>query len=101
MTAVALFVELEIDPDQIRAFDALIADHAAKTLAGEPGCMDFQVYVDRENPNTYLLYELYRDDAALAAHRETAQLAKFRAAAADMLRGRKVIEGLVRPRVEI
>ena len=90
MTAVALFVEFEIDPDRVAAFDALIADHAAKTLAGEAGCMDFQVYVDRENPNTYLLYELYRDDTALAAHRETAQLAKFRAAAADMLRGRKL-----------
>ena len=101
MTAVALFVELEIDPDQITAFDALIADHAAKTLAGEPGCMDFHVHVDRANPNTYLLYELYRDDAALVAHREGAQLAKFRAAAADMLRGRKVVEGLVRPRAEI
>ena len=79
MTAVALFVEFEIDPDQITAFDALIADHAAKTLAGEPGCMDFQVHVDRADPNTYLLYELYRDDAALVAHREGAQLAKFRA----------------------
>ncbi len=101
MTAVALFVEFDIDPDQLAAFDALIADHAAKTLAGEAGCMDFQVHVDRENPNKYLLYELYRDDAALVAHRETAQLTIFRAAAADMLLGRKVIEGLVRPRAEL
>ena len=42
MTAVALFVEFDIDPDQLAAFDALIADHAAKTLAGEAGCMDFR-----------------------------------------------------------
>ncbi len=101
MTAVALFVELDIDPDRREAFDAEIADHAAKTLAGEEGCMDFYVHVDRENPNKYLLYELYRDEAALVAHRETAQLAKFRTATVDMVRGRKLIEGLVRPRAEI
>ena len=100
MSAVALFVEFDIDPDQRDAFDALIADHAAKTLAGEAGCMDFQVHVAREDPNKFLLYELYRDDAALAAHRETAQLARFRAAAGPMMVARKVTEALIRPRRE-
>lgn len=37
----------------------------------EPGCNLYQVNRSRENPDFFLLYEQYVDQAALEAHRET------------------------------
>ena len=39
--------------------------------AGEPGCVVYHANRSTENPDFFLLYEIYRDEAALAAHRET------------------------------
>jgi quinol monooxygenase YgiN len=39
--------------------------------AGEPGCTLYHANRASDNPDLFLLYEHYRDDAALAAHRET------------------------------
>ena len=37
----------------------------------EPGCTFYQACRSRENPDMFLLYEHYQDEAALLAHRET------------------------------
>ncbi len=37
----------------------------------EPGCVDYRVGRSVENPDEFLLYEEYVDQAALEAHRET------------------------------
>lgn len=36
----------------------------------EPGCLLYVVHRHRENPRQFFIYERYRDDAALAAHRQ-------------------------------
>jgi autoinducer 2-degrading protein len=42
--------------------------------ASEPGCTFYQANRSPDDPDHFLLFEQYRDDAALAAHRETAHL---------------------------
>jgi quinol monooxygenase YgiN len=37
----------------------------------EPGCALYQACRSKDNPDQFLLYEHYVEDAALAAHRET------------------------------
>ena len=37
----------------------------------EPGCLMYIVQRSRENPRRYLIYEQYKDDAALDAHRSS------------------------------
>lgn len=37
----------------------------------EPGCVRFDVHQSRKDPRHFMLYELYKDDAALDAHRRT------------------------------
>jgi len=37
----------------------------------DPGCMRFHVLESRKEPRKFMLYELYRDDTALDAHRRT------------------------------
>jgi quinol monooxygenase YgiN len=37
----------------------------------EPGCLRWDLWQDREDPDRFVLDELYADDAAVAAHRAT------------------------------
>ena len=55
--------------------------------ASEPGCTFYQANRSPENPDHFLLFEQYRDDAALAAHRETAHF-------------KEIIEGTIVPMLE-
>jgi len=59
-------------------FEALMLAHAHACLAEEPGCLRFEILrpVDVEGrpiPRRLLASELFRDSAALAAHRATAR----------------------------
>jgi quinol monooxygenase YgiN len=40
---------------------------------------------DKEDPTKFMLVEIYRDDKAPAAHKETAHYAKWRDTVADMM----------------
>ena len=78
MTGTVFFVEVVVDPEQRERFDGMMARHAAGTLAEEAGCLAFDVYVNRKDPNRYALYERYADQAALDLHRFSARLAAHR-----------------------
>ncbi len=58
--------------------DAAHAD-AAQSVATEPGCLQFDVVIDRSaQPAKVMFYEVYTDRAAFDAHLETPHLAAFR-----------------------
>jgi quinol monooxygenase YgiN len=43
----------------------------------EPGCVSYIPHQLQDDPDTVLIYEQYRDDAAQAAHRESAHFKKY------------------------
>jgi quinol monooxygenase YgiN len=43
----------------------------------EPGCQEFKVYRDKDDPRTFVLYEVYDDEAAFQAHRESAHFKRY------------------------
>jgi quinol monooxygenase YgiN len=43
----------------------------------EPGCVSYIPHLLQDDPDTVLIYEQYRDDAAQAAHRESAHFKKY------------------------
>lgn len=95
MAKVALVVEITLKEGAHAAFEAIIRDHAAGTLAEEPGCERFDVLLPRNADGTpdasrVLLYEVYADDAALKAHTQNPRLARTRAAYADLITGRTI-----------
>lgn len=49
----------------LKEMKGLVSEH-------EPGCLSYQVWESRDQANVLLLQELYVDEAALLAHRETA-----------------------------
>jgi quinol monooxygenase YgiN len=44
---------------------------------GEPGCLMFIVHRHRTDPRRFFIYEQYRDDAALEAHRASPHFQKY------------------------
>jgi autoinducer 2-degrading protein len=92
MSKIALNGILTIDPKHLDAFMAELKDHAAKTLASEPGCLLFESHVSVDDAHQILLYEVYADADAIVAHRKNPQWVKWRAATDDMVTDRAVQE---------
>jgi len=43
----------------------------------EPGCLMYQVHKHRTEPRRFFIYEQYKDDAALEAHRSTPHFLQY------------------------
>ena len=82
----ALWVKVRIKPDARERFLKAIEVDAIGSERDEPGCLCFNVMQDREDPNVYYFCEVYRDEAAIEAHRAAPHYAVWRAAA-DTLDG--------------
>lgn len=74
--------------DEARA--ALIA-HAQMCLAREPGCHRYDVSLDPVESASFLLYQVYDDEAAYMAHREMPHYADFRTLTDPWTRSRRVL----------
>ncbi|MEO8537989.1 MAG: putative quinol monooxygenase [Betaproteobacteria bacterium] len=60
------------------ALAALLAEQAAAVRSAEPGCLVYRVHRSTGDPDRFLFYETYADEAALDAHRKSPHLAAFR-----------------------
>jgi (4S)-4-hydroxy-5-phosphonooxypentane-2,3-dione isomerase len=82
----AMWVKVRIKPEQRKRFlDAIEAD-ALGSERDEGGCLRFNVLQDEKDENVYYFFEVYKDEAALEAHRKAPHYAVWRAAA-DTLDG--------------
>ncbi|MCP8463580.1 antibiotic biosynthesis monooxygenase [Pseudomonas sp. ZM23] len=68
----SLFIKTRVKSGRADDFLAAIKVNAAASVASEPGCLVFDVSLDRVDPDVVYLYEIYRDDAAYEAHTKTA-----------------------------
>ena len=60
------------------ALAALLADQAAEVRKAEPGCLVYRLHRSTNDPDLFLFYEMYVDDAAFEAHRKAPHLAAYR-----------------------
>lgn len=82
----AMWVKVRIKPDQRKKFLDAVEVDALGSERDEPGCLRFNVLQDEKDPNVYYFLEVYKDQAALEAHRTMPHYATWRAAA-DTLDG--------------
>ena len=66
-----LIVNIHIKPERIEAFKAA-TDENARASRQEPGVARFDFLQQTDDPSRFVLCEVYRDQAAVAAHKETA-----------------------------
>ena len=75
----AKWIKLRIKPECREEFLAAIEVDALGSERDEPGCARFNVLQDLEDENVYYFYEVYKDDEAVAAHREAPHYAVWKA----------------------
>ncbi len=74
---VVLHVTVRVKPEQVVKFLDAARENAEHSERDEPGCLRFDVIQDRDDPHCFYFYEVYRDEAALAAHRQTAHFTSY------------------------
>lgn len=77
-------VHVRVKADDLAAFLAETRRNAAKSL-DEPGVRRFDVLQDQADPTHVVLNEVYVDQAAADAHKQTAHYARWRDAVAPMM----------------
>lgn len=60
------------------ALAALLTEQAAAVRTAEPGCLVYRPHRSTADPDLFIFYEQYRDDAAFDAHRTGTHLAAYR-----------------------
>ena len=88
--AFVIIAEFEVKPDKLEQFLELAKTDASQSVTKEPGCHQFDVALDREQPNRVVLYEVYEDEAAFDAHLGTPHLEAFRAGIDNLVISRNV-----------
>ena len=77
-------VHARVRPGRAEAFlDATLAN--ARASLAEPGVLRFDVIQDQDDPEHVVLVEVYRNDDAAAAHKQTAHYAAWRDRVAEMM----------------
>lgn len=79
-----VLVYVHVKSESVDAFRAAALDNAGNSVK-EPGIARFDVIQQADDPTRFVLVEVYRTQAANAAHKETAHYARWRDAVADMM----------------
>jgi (4S)-4-hydroxy-5-phosphonooxypentane-2,3-dione isomerase len=81
----AIVATIEIAPGRREELLPLLMAHRARCLKDEPDTAQFDVLLPQEGDAKVVIYEIYRDEAALGAHMNGPSLARLRKEAAGMM----------------
>lgn len=77
-------VHVRVKPECVDAFKAATEDNARASVR-EPGIARFDVIQQSDDPERFILVEVYRTPDAPAAHKETAHYKTWRDTVAEMM----------------
>jgi autoinducer 2-degrading protein len=86
-----VLVFLEAKPEHREAVRAALAIYRRACLDNEPGCVKFEIGVDPVDPASFLIYEVFRDEAAHKAHRELQHYSDYRLLLDPWTKSRRVL----------
>ena len=78
MPKFANVVTIEVAPGRRDQVLPLLAAHKTRCLKDEPGTLQFEILLPKDDDTKVLSYEVYRDDAAFEVHRNGSSLARLR-----------------------
>ena len=84
--------ELEIDPAQLGSYKAAVKEEMETSVRVEPGVLAIYAVAEKDNPSRLRFFEMYADEAAYKAHRETTHYKKYADATKGMIISRRLIE---------
>ena len=77
-------VHVRVKPECVEAFRHATIENAQQSIQ-EPGIARFDVVQQRDEPSNFVLVEVYQNEQATTAHKETAHYKKWRDTVADMM----------------
>ena len=77
-------VHVRVKPECVEAFRHATIENAQQSIQ-EPGIARFDVMQQRDEPSTFVLVEVYKNEQATVAHKETAHYKAWRDTVADMM----------------
>jgi quinol monooxygenase YgiN len=89
---VVRIAELEIDPDRLADFIAAVTEEMEAAFRFEPGVLAIYAVAEKDHPNRLRFFEIYADDDAYRAHRESPHFRKYVETTRPMVRSRDLIE---------
>jgi (4S)-4-hydroxy-5-phosphonooxypentane-2,3-dione isomerase len=75
MSKLAIIATIEVAPGKRDQVLPLLMARGARCLKDEPGTLQFDVMIPREDDSRLLVHEVYQDDAAFDAHRSGPSIA--------------------------
>ena len=84
--------ELEIDPEQLDAYRALLAEEIEASVETEPGVLMLHAVAERERPEQIRILEVYADREAYEAHLRTPHFLKYKEGTAGMAKALRLVD---------
>jgi quinol monooxygenase YgiN len=84
--------ELEIEPDSLDAYSALLSEEIEASVRLEPGVFFLFAVSAKGSSNLVRVIEGYADQAAYESHLTTPHFLKYKLGTADMVRSLRLIE---------
>ena len=91
---IATLATIRVNEGQGAEFEKTFKELTEKVRANEPGCTLYQLAKSRTEPNTYKVFEIYKDAAAVEAHRASDHFRTLGRAMGAHMAGRPEIEQL-------
>ncbi|MBN6070214.1 antibiotic biosynthesis monooxygenase [Aggregatibacter actinomycetemcomitans] len=85
-------VMVEVKPSENDKFKAIVLPEMTQSLKVEDGVIAMYAATAQENPNKWMFFEIYANDDAYAAHRETPHFKDYLKQTAEMLVDKQIIE---------
>lgn len=83
--------DIEIDPAQLDAYKAAVAEQIETAIRVEPGVLVLYAVSEKDNPARVRVFEIYRDTDAYKSHLETAHFKKYKATTEKMVKSLKLV----------
>jgi quinol monooxygenase YgiN len=84
--------EIEIDPAQLEAYKAAVAEQIETAIRVEPGVLVLYAVSEKADPTRIRVFEIYRDADAYRAHLESAHFKKYKATTEKMVRSLELVQ---------
>jgi quinol monooxygenase YgiN len=84
--------EIEVDPARLEAYHAALKEEIEASVRLEPGVLALHAVAAKDNPARVVVFEIYAEEAAYAAHLKTPHFLAYKDATADMVTSLKLTE---------
>jgi quinol monooxygenase YgiN len=84
--------ELDIDPAQLECYKAAVKEEMETSVRVEPGVLAIYAVAEKDNSSKLRFFEMYANEAAYNAHRESAHFKKYVQTTKDMIISRRLID---------